>query len=96
MPIAFLFESDEVDQASYDQAMKELDLAEPGRTGVDGSILHLAGPQPQGGWRVVDVWESEAAAEAFYGSDLFQQAVVQKLPGVDTTPWPVHRLDLNQ
>ena len=32
----------------------------------------------EGGWRIVEVWESEAAAAAFYGSEAFQR-MVQRL-----------------
>jgi len=34
----------------------------------------MSGPI-EGGWRIVEVCESEEAAGAFYGSELFQQMV---------------------
>ena len=69
MTIAFVFESDKLGHAEYDQLMKGI-----GREAVDapnpqGYIAHLAGPRAEGGWRVVDIWDSEQAANAFYGSD---------------------------
>ena len=39
-----------------------------------GALLHAAGPSDRG-YRVVEVWENREAAEAFYGSDLYRQAV---------------------
>jgi hypothetical protein len=52
----------------YEQGMRELNLSGP----PPGSLLHASGPM-EGGWRVVEVWESEEAANAFYGSEQFQQ-----------------------
>ena len=54
----------------YEQGMRELNLSGP----PPGSHLHASGPI-EGGWRIVEVWESEEAANAFYGSELFQQMV---------------------
>ena len=54
----------------YEQGMRELNLSGP----PPGSHLHASGPM-EGGWRIVEVWESEEAANAFYGSELFQQMV---------------------
>jgi hypothetical protein len=31
----------------------------------DGALIHIAGPSPNGGWRVVEVWESEEQAQAW-------------------------------
>ena len=52
----------------YEQAMRELNLSGP----PPGSHLHASGSM-EGGWRIVEVWESEEAANAFYGSELFQR-----------------------
>ena len=37
--------------------------------GVVGCLLHLAGPTA-GGWRIVEVWESEEALERYFGDEL--------------------------
>ena len=71
MPVAFVFEPDQADQSSYDALMKAI-----GRESIDaphppGHIVHLAGPRPGGGWRAIDLWESEEAASAFYSSEQF-------------------------
>jgi hypothetical protein len=54
----------------YEQAIRALNLSGP----PTGSHLHASGPI-EGGWRVVEVWDSEEAANAFYGSEPFQQMV---------------------
>jgi hypothetical protein len=56
MPLAFIFDSDTIGQAEYDGLMRalgreSLDVATPA-----GSLAHLSGPKPGGGWQVVDVW----------------------------------------
>ena len=30
-----------------------------------GGVLHLAGPGPEGGWRVIEIWESTEEAKRF-------------------------------
>ena len=52
----------------YEEAIRKLKLSGP----PPGSYLHASGPM-EGGWRIVEVWESEEAASAFYGSQPFQQ-----------------------
>jgi hypothetical protein len=68
MAIGVLFEFPGVKQAQYDAVLKKLTN---GRTmkslsdwPVPGVLSHVAGPTPNG-WRVVDVWESEAALKKF-------------------------------
>lgn len=97
MPIAFLFDSDTIAQAEYDGLMQAL-----GRESLDvptpaGSLAHLSGPKPGGGWRVIDVWDSEESANAFYGSDQFAAVTTNaEAMGITTTPWPLHRVQLAQ
>ena len=40
-----------------------------------GFISHAGGPSPSGGWRVVEIWESEADGQAW-----FDQNVKPNLP----------------
>jgi quinol monooxygenase YgiN len=40
-----------------------------------GALFHAGGPSDSG-YRVVEVWQNREAAEAFYGSELYRQAVV--------------------
>ncbi len=53
-----------------------------------GFVSHAGGPSPSGGWRVVEIWDSEAQAEAW-----FENNVKPNLPpGIspDRTFHPVH------
>ena len=68
MAIGVLFECPGATQAQYDEALEKLI---GGRTvksladwPVKGLLFHLAGPTTNG-WRVVDVWESEADLKKF-------------------------------
>ncbi len=60
-----------------------------------GALLHAAGPSDSG-YRVVEVWETREAAEAFYGSELYRQAVaaaeLETEPEIVLT-WAVEGLD---
>jgi hypothetical protein len=96
MPLAFVFESDDLDLARYDAVMKAI-----GRESLDGpwhagAIAHFAGPRAEGGWRIVDIWESEAAAAACYGSKSFQQALGPAAATIAPSPWPLHRTEIDQ
>lgn len=95
MPVAFVFESDSLDQSRYDELLKALGIESIDAPGPPGSIAHLAGPRPEGGWRVVDVWESEDAANAFYGSDEFRP-VREGVSDAKMAPWPLHRVEIDQ
>lgn len=93
MATAFVFETDTMTAADYDDLMAAMGLADPDAPYPDGLLAHLAGARPDGGWRVIDVWESDGAAQAFYGSDRF--APVRDHTGdgrITTTPWPMHRM----
>ena len=54
----------------YEHVTHQLNLSGP----PPGSRLHASGPM-EGGWRIIEVWESEEAAQAFVSSALFQQTV---------------------
>ncbi len=86
MAIAILVETPGMTQEQYETASQQVDQIGP----VAGWLAHVAGPM-EGGWRVVDVWESQAAADAFYGSDAFRQATAA-LPAFTLSPWPVYAL----
>jgi hypothetical protein len=95
MAMAFVFEVDTMTAEQYDGLMGAMGLAEKGAISAHGALAHIAGPKDGGGWRVVDVWDSEEAANAFYTSDTF--APVRDATaggGITTTPWPVHRMEV--
>jgi len=71
MAIVLVFEAAGVTQAQYDQVLKEVS---PDNKPPAGMLYHIAAPMADG-WRVVEVWESQAAADKF-----FQEKLAQALP----------------
>ncbi len=61
MAVAFIHEVPGLTQEQYEMVVREAKQAGP----APGGLLHLAGPM-DGGWRIIDVWESREAAEALY------------------------------
>src|SRR5262245_53514254 len=57
-----------------------------------GGLLHLAGPHPDGGWLIVDVWESADAFERFAGERLLPAARELGISPVRPKVFPVHEL----
>lgn len=95
MAAAFIFESDQFSAKTYDTVMGQMDLGDVDSAFPAGLIAHIAGPQGDAGWRVVDVWESDDAANSFYGSAQF--APVRdgaEAAGIRTTPWSIHRVQI--
>jgi hypothetical protein len=93
MATAYVFDTDSMGESDYDALMAAMGLAELDAPHPDGLLAHLAGATPGGGWRVIDVWETDTAAESFYGSDQF--APVRDAAGggvITTTTWPLHRV----
>jgi hypothetical protein len=85
--VALLVDNPEGSQEAYEQIRERLGLEKPA-----GGIFHIAGPGPNGGWRVIEVWESEEAASRF-----FEERVVPALQtlgisgaGPKRELWPVH------
>jgi hypothetical protein len=61
MPVAMLLEIEGGTQEQYDQVMEKLQL----QGMPEGGIAHIAAPM-EGGWRVLDVWETREHFERFY------------------------------
>ena len=85
-----LFDKPEGTQEQYDAASERLGVTAENMP--DGGVLHVAGPSPTGGWRVVEVWESEDAARKFDEETLLPllQSVGVERP--EAQSWPVHNL----
>jgi len=69
MPVVLVHQGPTLTQESYEAAVTKLlgdrrRLRTPADWPVDGLLMHAAG-QSQAGFRVVDVWESEGAAQRF-------------------------------
>ena len=86
MAIAMMVDNPHGSQEIYDRVREQLGLEKPA-----GGIFHLAGPSPSGGWRVIEVWESEEDAKRFVAERL---RPALEAVGAPTPPppqlWPVH------
>lgn len=90
-----VFDFPGVTSGQYDQLCRNLNSGQPlvaladfHRAGYK-IVSHVAGPTPDGGWRVVDVWESEEALERFRQRlmPLLEQVGI---PAVAPQVFPVH------
>jgi hypothetical protein len=85
MAIAVLVENPEGSQEIYEKVRAQLGLEAPA-----GGIFHAAGPSPNGGWRVLEVWESEEDARRWRDKNLiraFDAAGVPRPPQI----WQLHK-----
>ena len=67
MAIGVVFEFPGTTRAQYEAKVKKVLKGRKNKLAdwpVKGVLAHMAGPMP-GGWRVVDVWQSEAAFNRF-------------------------------
>lgn len=87
MPIAMLVDVPGLTQEQYEAALQQVNAAGPV---VGGALVHAAGPM-EGGCRVLEVWESQEAADAFYSSDLFRQITAQ-FAQPTIVAWPLYNL----
>ena len=72
MAIVLVFQGAGVTQAQYEQVRKEVS---PDNKPPAGMLYHVAEPMAAGGFRVIEVWEDQAAADKF-----FQEKLAQALP----------------
>lgn len=74
-------------QEIYDKVRAQLGMDAP-----VGGILHVAGPAPNGGWRVVEVWETVEAASQFLKERSAPALQAAGFTGEPPRPqfWPVH------
>jgi hypothetical protein len=86
--IAMLVDNPDVSQEIYDKVRAHLGLE--GKPA--GGILHVAGPSPNGGWRVIEVWESEEDARRFVEERLRPALQAVGFSGRPPQPqfWQVH------
>jgi hypothetical protein len=90
MAFVRLFDNPQGSQEQYDAASQAIGVTSDNVP--DDAILHVAGPSPNGGWRIVEIWESEDAAKAFdeerVDPVLRQVGIQRPTPEI----WPVHNL----
>lgn len=60
MRVAMMVDNPQGTREIYDQVRKHVGLDRPA-----GGVLYVAGPSPNGGWRVIEVFDSQDAAKRF-------------------------------
>ncbi len=86
MSIAMLVDNPAGSQELYERILDNLDHDLP-----LGGILHLAGPSPEGGWRVIEIWESPEEAKRFLTERFAPALHAAGFEGPPPSPqfWPV-------
>ena len=91
MPVVLVHQGPTVTQENYDETVRKLTgksrLESRADWPVPGLLVHAAGQSPDG-FRIVDVWESEEACQAFGEvlGPILQEIGITDLP----TVYPVH------
>ena len=87
MAVALMVDNPNGSQELYEQIRAEIGLEKPA-----GGIFHIAGPSPNGGWRVIEVWESEEEANRFFQERFFPALETLGISGPPPRRelWPVH------
>ncbi len=89
MPIGLIFEGPGVTQAQYDQVRKQI---HPDNARPPGMLFHAAGPG-ESGWRVIEVWDSQAAATSYFQETLAPAMQQANIPAtVRPQVFPVHNM----
>ena len=81
-----------VDNPNGSQEVYEKVRAQLGLDRAAGGIVHAAGPSPNGGWRVLEVWESQEDAMRFRDERLMPAFDAAGVPRPDGPPeiWELH------
>lgn len=85
MAVAMIVDNPNGSQEIYERVRAQLGLERPA-----GGIFHVAGPSPNGGWRVIEVFESEEEAKRFATGlrPAFEEVGAPSPPPPEL--WPVH------
>ena len=87
MTVAMVVDNPEGSQEIYEKVRAQLGLEGPA-----GGIFHLAGPSPNDGWRVLEVWASEEDARRFREERLMPAFDAAGVPHPQSPPefWQIH------
>jgi hypothetical protein len=88
MAIGIVIEIPGGTREQYDKVMEKMEL--DGKPSA-GGIFHVAGPTERG-WRVVDVWESKEAFQAFFDTKLGKALKEVGVPPLSPSFFPVHNI----
>lgn len=84
MAVGVIFQGDGVSQAQYQQV---LDQVSPGNQPPPGMSYHAAGPT-EGGFCVIEVWDSQEAVQRFFEETLGQALQAANI-NVQPTTFPI-------
>src|SRR5439155_25544602 len=89
MPVAKLVDNPEGTAEAYEAVRARIGLEQP-----VGSILHVAGPGPNWGFRLIELWDSREEAERFIRECLRPAFEAAGVPGPFSPPqfWTVHNV----
>jgi len=87
MAVAMLIDNPDGSQELYEKLLTAIGLERPA-----GGTVHVAGPGPNGGWRVIEVWDSAEDASRFLKEQFGPALKALGLTGRAPEPqfWPVH------
>ena len=88
MAFARMYNNPNLKQEQYDGMVAKMGVND---NPPDGSIVHIAGATADGGWRIIEVWESEEKAQAWddkLNPALVAAGIVRPAPEI----WQVHNL----
>jgi hypothetical protein len=88
MAFAILAESPDLSRDQYETVVKKVN-----ESGSPAGALFHAGRPIEGGYRIVEVWETREAADAFYSSPLLADAAAASPPPKIIMTWPVYGID---
>jgi len=88
MAIAVLYELSGMAQEQYD---KIIELLQRGGITAEGRTYHLAGPT-ETGWRVLDVFESQSAFDAFVQNKLGPMMQEAQVSPPQIQIWPAYNV----
>lgn len=81
------FDFSNVSSKQYDAVWD--DLKASGHANPQGLISHVSAEKPNGGWKVIDIWESPETFERF-GHTLMPLLEKHKIPAVQPEVLPVY------
>jgi hypothetical protein len=89
MALAMLAEIPDLSREEYERVVRKVNEA----GSPAGALFHAGGPI-EGGYRVVEVWATREAADAFYSSERYREATatITTQPKILMT-WPVYGAD---
>jgi hypothetical protein len=86
VPVGMLLDTPDGSQETYDALTTKIFGTLQPTDLPEGLILHTAGPREEGGWRVIDVWESEEAFWRFFDAQVLPAALELGQAPTDSRP----------